>query len=143
MKLWSETLTASRLSDAAAEVRADFPGSQVYLSDELFLHEGPRSRRFDNVCLRTRTGIYGAPEPQDGSERSASFCEHGWWMARVFAKDPDARVIGGWMYERADYRGAAMFHDLTYGAFVIEANPREIQVHRALGEIHRSGALSH
>lgn len=45
--------------------------------------------------------------------RVATYDEHGTWMARVFAHDPDARIKSTF----ADYRGATSFHMQTYDQF--------------------------
>lgn len=128
MKIWSDTLSMQDLHDAAREVRADFAGCKIHLEDGLTLHVGPRTRRFDGVKLRAVHGFRRPNSGRDGGDSAkwcASYAEHGWWMARVFRKDPHARILGA-----LDYRGEDTFHDLTYGAFIIDATPRELQVRR-------------
>lgn len=134
MKVWSKTLTRMDLEDAAARVNREFPGCALYLGEGLSLHEGPRVRRFDGVTLRSHFGIH-KPNPGTGGggwngELAASWTEHGWWMARVFERDPDAIVRGVIKYD-----GAQHFHEATSSRFVDPRNPRERQVKRHLSVV--------
>lgn len=86
MKVYSDTLTRSDLAAALSE------GVSL---DEVSEIRRPRVRsRGWNVRLRrwgsarhTNTGRYGA-----GEQGAASYDDHGYWMARLFKKDPHARI---------------------------------------------------
>lgn len=126
MKVWSKTLTPGNLMEAADRVNAEFPGCGVYLQDVPDLHNGPRVRRLDGVHLRSRFGRYYPNPGTGGYDRgyqghlAASWTEWGWFLARVFEQDPDARC--------GDYRGEADFHAQTGGRFVEPRTPRERQL---------------
>lgn len=137
MKVWSDTLGVADLHTAALEVRQDFPGCQIYLASGLTVADArKRALLFDKVNVRTTHGIYRPNSGTHGAVRgeyAGSYAEHGWWMARVFAKDPNAFIRSGTIANgEMAYDGVAAFHDLTYGAFVIEATPRELQVQRTV-----------
>jgi hypothetical protein len=94
--------------------------------DGLELIDGPRSRRFEHVRLcspvpRGKGKRYrlnpGADARSHGRARAAgnyaaTYDEHGEWMAEVFERDPEARIVG---YE--DYRGRDDFHEKTGGKY--------------------------
>ena len=124
MKVWSKTLTPGDLADAAGRVNVEFPGCAVYLQDPPIVHHGPRVRRLDSVHLRSRFCRY-CPNPGTGTRNyeghlAASWTEWGWFLARVFEQDPDARC--------GDYRGEADFHAQTGGRFIEPRTPRERQL---------------
>lgn len=133
MKVWSKTLTPADLQEAARQVNHEFPGCQVFLGEGSndegpSLYEGPRTRRIDNVHLRSGTsrrypngGSYGALHTYG---MAASWTEWGWFIARVFERDPHARC--------GDYHGRADFDKQTDGRFIEPRSPRERQVKRAL-----------
>lgn len=123
MKVWTEVLTVGQLHSCAYAVNAEFPGCAVYLLDhKMRMHNGPRVRRIDGVSLRS---TYNRRHPNSGTEGSewggtASWTEWGWFLARVFERDPDARC--------GDYRGKDDFHWQTSGRFLDPRSPRERQV---------------
>lgn len=138
MKIWSATLTVRDLEEACAEVNHEFPGAAVFLGGSMSwggcgdqvaaLYEGPRSRRIDCVHLRSESGghypnsgTYGA---RTDAGMAASWTEWGWFIARVFMRDPNARV--------GDYRGVDDFDSKTLSRFVEPRSPRERQVKRHL-----------
>lgn len=131
MKIWSDTLTCGDVADAVGQVNAEFPGCGVYLAQGMSLYIGPRTRRIDHVHLRSRTGrywpnsgVYGA----DGdSGMAASWTEWGWFLARVFERDPNARC--------GQYKGVEHFNRLTHDRFVEPRSPRERQIKRALRRV--------
>ncbi len=129
MKVWSTTLTHGDLWTACERVNNDFPGCAVYLEAGCKLHEGPRVRRFDGVKLRSEFGLHlpntgtnGAASYDRGysGNLAASWTEWGWFLARVFEEDPDARC--------GDYKGAEDFHAQTHGRFIEPRTPRERQL---------------
>lgn len=136
MKVWSEHLTVEDLQDCVARVNREFPGCSVYLGSNAaregpMLHVGPRTRRIYAVHLRSRTGRRypnpGAGEPYSreySSEMAASWTEWGWFLARVFEMDADARC--------GEYHGLDDFHRQTSGRFEDPRSPRERQVKRQL-----------
>lgn len=106
MKVYSDVLTE-------ADLWAALPAG-LELMDGYYL-TGTRARRFEKVRLvspvarkvsrrHPNSGTHGA----ESRHYCASWDEHGVWMARLFEKDSDARIIG---YE--DYRGAETFHRIT------------------------------
>lgn len=132
MKVWSKTLTTADLFTAAVRVNAEFPGCAVYLEHDVELHEGPRTRRFDHVHLRSRFGRHYPNSGTSGAQSwegqvAASWAEWGWFLARVFEVDPDARC--------GDYRSADDFHAQTGERFREPRSPRERQVKRALKSV--------
>lgn len=136
MKVWSRTLTTLDLRESAKQVNDEFPGARVYLGTmaswpddngkAMTVHEGPRTRRIDHVHLRSETGVYHANTGTQGAARemAASWTEWGWFLARVFDRDPDARC--------GDYRGVEDFNTQTNDRFIDPRSPRERQVKRAL-----------
>ena len=130
MKVWRRTLTPGDLLRAAEQVNQEFPGCGVFLEDDgCNLHDGPRTRRIDHVKLRSRygrhfpnSGTNGAATYDQGysGNLAASWTEWGWFLARVFEQDPDARCD--------DYRGADDFHAQTSGRFIEPRTPRERQL---------------
>jgi hypothetical protein len=109
MKIYSKKLTWQDLAEAARPV----PG--VYLEDATLIDTRNGPRRFERVAIRAaretghrpNSGKYGA-----SSGRSATWDEHGWWMAELFRRDPDARIIGSVRYE-----GAGDFRAKTAGKY--------------------------
>jgi hypothetical protein len=136
MKIRSRILTARDFVECANAVNAEFPGCDVYVStgddDPTHLTRGPfkGGRRFDHVGLRSRTGRYrtnpGSRErhAEWEGELAASWAEWGWWLVRLFERDPDAAC--------GDYRGVEDFHDKTNDRFREPRSPRERQIKRAL-----------
>lgn len=129
MKVWSRTLTVTDLNECVREVNTEFPGCALYLAESVSLHEGRRARRIDGVSLRStynrrhpNTGTRGAETMEWGG--AASWTEWGWFLARVFDRDPDARC--------GDYRGRDDFHWQTDARFVDPRTPRERQIILAL-----------
>ena len=130
MKVWSRVLTLQDVHDAANEVNSDFPGCAVYLAPGLELVVGPRSRRLERVRLRSRFGTRH-PNPGTGGRDhdghlAASWTEWGWFLARVFAKDPEARA--------GQYRGVEDFNEQTRYRFVEPRTARELQIMRTTGQ---------
>lgn len=128
MKVWSKTLTVEHVQEAVARVNREFPGCGVFLSSDISVHEGPRTRRLDGVHLRSRTGrhypnsgTYGALRE---GELAASWTEWGWFLARVFEFDPAARC--------GEYHGVDDFHAQTGERFRDPRTPRERQLKREL-----------
>ena len=124
MKVWSKTLTPGDLADAVGRVNTEFPGCAVYLQNPPVVHNGPRVRRIDGVHLRSRFGRY-YPNPGTGQRSyeghlAASWTEWGWFLARVFERDPVARC--------GDYRGVRDFNAKTGGRFIEPRTPRERQL---------------
>jgi hypothetical protein len=111
MKVYSKTLQTCDLWAACPD--------GLEMLDGLELIDGPRSRRFEHVRLcspvprgkgkryRLNGGNIGALEAY-----AATYDEHGEWMAEVFERDPEARIVG---YE--DYRGRDDFHEKTGGKY--------------------------
>lgn len=132
MRIWSQVLTASDFHECAEEVKREFPGCAVYVrcdDDPLRLVRGPNAGalRFDHVHLRSHVGRY-YPNPGTGralfwgGEMAASWTEWGWWLARLFERDPSARC--------GEYRGAADFHEQTNRRFMEPRTARERQLLR-------------
>lgn len=131
MKIWSETLTCKDLLNAAEKVNSEFPGANVYPSSDASLYAGPRTRRIDHVHLRSATGRHYPNSGGYGAlhvgEMAASWTEWGWFIARVFEIDPDARV--------GDYKGVDDFNRQTHDRFIEPRSPRDRQVKRALRRV--------
>lgn len=127
MTIWTRKLDVRHLVECVNAVNAEFPGCGVYLNLEAQLVSGPRSRRIEHVHLRTtaggrfpNSGIAGAQT----DERAASWTEWGWFLARVFERDAEARCGG--------YRGVEDFHAQTGRRFRDSRTPRERQVARVV-----------
>lgn len=115
MYVYSKTLTMADLENAAARLGLELvPGAELY--------EGPRTRRFDRVRLQSadaRTVEYPRETKawEEGRmiystgrrHHSATYDEHGYWMAELFELDPNARIKSG----MHDFRGHADFHEQT------------------------------
>lgn len=131
MKVWSKTLTVSELWECAREVNLEHPGCTLGLQPGASIHQGPRVRRIDDVHLRSANGRYfpnsgtrgAAP---DFSGMAASWAEWGWFLLRVFARDPEARC--------GDYHGLEDFHVKTKSIFEDPRTPRELQLLRVRRE---------
>lgn len=124
MKVWSQTLTTADLHEAAAQVNAEFPGCEVFL-DTPELHEGKRTRRIDRVSLRSATSTRYTNSGTSGADvwhgkQAASWTEWGWFLARVFERDAQARC--------GQYRDAQDFHAATGGRFIEQRTSRQRQV---------------
>lgn len=129
MKIWSRTLTGADLHDCAQEVMGEFPGTRLRVQGSDTLVEGPRSRRFTSVLLNSEHGRYYGNSGNAGANtqrRAASYAEWGWWLARLFERDPNARM--------GDYADREDFHAQTAGEFVVVSDQRTRQVAR---EQHR------
>jgi hypothetical protein len=132
VKVWSRILDRNDLDRAAYRVNADFPGCDVYVAESAELYEGPRTRRWDRVSLCSRTSTRYRNPGGTQSDRftfytnanAASWTEWGWWLARLFDIDEDARCN--------DYRGRTDFHAATNGRFLEPRNARELQVARVM-----------
>lgn len=149
MIVYSVALYPGHLHEVCEQVNHEFPGCAVTLSDSgPTLVEGPRvrRRRMTNVYLRTdvrghqamgirwaNTGTHGGHQ----YEMSASWTEHGWWMARVFELDPSAQIRGGVLYASADD-----FHEQTNGRFNDPRTPRERQIKRVADIVDRRALAS-
>lgn len=138
MKVWSKVLLVSDLEAACEQVNREFPGCSVFLGSSTSwggsgdqrceLYVGKRTRRIDGVHLRSGKGTHRPnPGTSDRSgagwtegEMAASWTEWGWFLARVFERDPNARC--------GDYRSAADFHEQTQQHFIEPRTPRERQV---------------
>lgn len=121
MRVYSNTLTMADLESAAARLGLELvPGAE--------LREGPRTRYFDRVRLtselaravplswETRRELEGLPVFRAGRRarhHNATYDEHGYWMADLLERDPNARVKSG----MHDFRGHADFHAQTRGAY--------------------------
>lgn len=131
MKVWSDTLEPHDLIAAAVQVNGEFPGCGVYLDGTPRLYEGPRTRRIDGVHLRSNSGRYfpnsGVRGADHDSGMAASWTEWGWFLARVFERDPKARC--------GQYKGVEGFNRLTHDRFIEPRSPRERQVKRALRRV--------
>jgi hypothetical protein len=132
MTVWSKILTPADLEACAEQTNEEFPGCALFLGDGLQLVD-KRSRRIERVHLRSS---YGLRRPNPGTSRvrewsgelAASWTEWGWFLARVFERDPHARC--------GDYRGAEDFHAQTGQRFTNPWTPRERQVRRELARQH-------
>lgn len=130
MKVWSRTLAPRDLHEAAQQVNDEFPGARVYLGgDGPDLYEGPRTRRIDRVHLRAETSWYHPNSGTNGAlvhthEMAASWTEWGWFLARVFERDPLARC--------GQYKDLDDFNVQTGDRFIDPRSPRERQVKREL-----------
>jgi hypothetical protein len=108
MKVYSNTLTINDLNVAAHEVR-DATGDALYVGDAITIPRARVRRNGFNVRLtnfdsrRARnTGTHGGAR---GDDPAASWDDYGRWIARLFVRDPSARI--------AHYDGAADFHAKT------------------------------
>lgn len=129
MKVWSRTLTRGDLFECAVQVNAEFPGCTVYVDqDGANLYEGPRTRYIDKVHLRTSNGTHfpnsGTSGAQTFGGMAASWTEWGWFIARVFERDPNARC--------GQYKTLDDFNEQTHGLFIDPRSPRERQIKREL-----------
>lgn len=112
MKVWTDVLTSGDLwaaCPAGVDVQADAPVSARL-----------RANRFEHVRLSTEHGNRWPNGGQYGggraaydsgsvaSPRAATYDEHGAWMARLFARDPNAIIDGIVRYD-----GEADFHRQT------------------------------
>lgn len=137
MRIWSKILTARDFRECAEAVNAEYPGAEVYVhssaqsDDPTRLVRGPYAGclRFDHVHLCSRTGRYRT-NPGNGErhavwtgEMAASWAEWGWWLVRLFERDPDARC--------GDYKGVDDFHEQTNYRFGDTRTPRKRQLMRA------------
>lgn len=103
MKLYSEVLDTRDIVNACS-------GMPIY-PDRNELIEGPRSRRFDVILRAMRDyGRSGMPKSPPG--KAATWDEHGVWMARLFDKDPELRIVAF-----AKYEGKEDFHTQTEGRY--------------------------
>lgn len=140
MKIWSDTLTLHDLRECALEVNGEFPGCALGIEGGELI-EGPRTRRIVGAHLRSvygwrkaNTGSYGSD--QDGYY-AASWTEWGWWLVRLFERDPSARILAA-----RDYRGLPSFHQQTGFRFMDPRTPRERQLRRELTHAARRGELA-
>lgn len=127
MKVWSRTLTRADLFECAVRVNAEFPGVRIYVALECELVDGPRSRRLEHVHLRSEAGTRRPNHAHSGAVSdgyAASWTEWGWWLARVFERDPNARC--------GVYRGLDDFHAQTNRRFRDPRTPRERQLKRLI-----------
>jgi hypothetical protein len=137
MRIWSKVLTARDFNECAREVNHEFPGADVYATmkpddDPTHITRGTYAgcTRYDHVYLRSTTGRY---HPNPGASRDREWCagqlaaswtEWGWWLVRLFERDPNARC--------GEYHGLADFHDKTQHRFRDTRTARERQVKRTL-----------
>lgn len=102
MRVQSNTLTKTDLYAAIED------GGPVFI-DELTETEGRKRARSFIVYLEAQPGKGRRPR-HNRRGYSATYVEHGEWMARLFGTDPDACIAG--------YNGVDDFHDKTKGDFV-------------------------
>lgn len=132
MIVWSEKLTPEDLHACVEQTNEEFPGCALFLANGME-YGGPRVRRIEKVKLRSRFGGHYPNSGTRGAETwegdlAASWVEWGWFLARVFERDPRARCGG--------YRGAEDFHLKTGQRFTDPRTPRERQVRRELSRQH-------
>lgn len=80
MKIYSDTLTTEDLRDAAREA-----GVWMAICDPITV----RLRKRGWIVSLSGASPYRS---QMSGERAATWDQHGVWMDRLFAKDPDARI---------------------------------------------------
>lgn len=124
MKVYSDTLTDADLDAATTAASShnpapsgdyQFTGIVGFETCRKMTRPQIRKRGWDVRLYRigsTRhfnTGQWGA-----GDDGAASYDDYGWFIAELFARDPQARI--------AEYDGAANFHTVTNDAFKPEDN---------------------
>lgn len=113
MKVYSNTLTTDDLLDAG-----DTPGAGRVVSLSPMRRPQLRARGW-RVELGggnrwKNTGTHGA----DSSERAATWDQHGWWMAEVYKRDPEALIVAARRYD-----GAEDFHEQTKEVYTSTSRP--------------------
>lgn len=120
MKVYSDVLTPAMLADA-------LPPDVTFASMRTIQRPRVRARGWEihleglgaRHTRRVNSGEYGA-----GYHAAATYDDHGWWMAALFAIDPDARI--SWWY------GANAFHAGTEYKYASLEEASRVGVTRAL-----------
>jgi hypothetical protein len=104
MKVWSDTLSQTDLVDATK-------GLPIWLEIRELKSPKVRKRGWDIITTGNTNRWKNSGKAGRDNERSASYDTHGVWMARLFARDPKARVCY--------YHSAEDFTTKTLGKFPI------------------------
>jgi hypothetical protein len=100
MKVYSNTLTDQDLRDAAKAARVG-----LWVCDRI-----TRTRISKNAWEVSLTGSSPYTSQMGDYHKAATYDEHGYWMAELFAKDPDARI--SW-WKNADHFNEGTEHKYT------------------------------